>query len=339
MVDLRAVFFPFPIRLTRMVPPSGPLSPAPRDQASEDVSTDSSLQVRVIAFDIISAIGLLLLTAVFFTALLSPSVKRVSTWYTYILAWMAFCVTPFLVVGHQTQLDPPPSFVLCAIDSALMYASRPFAAFATLSLIIHLYLNVSSRLKHGEVRPEWIFALIIVPPILFLIIFLWTLILGVVRPDQVELEPGGFYCHLSDSLPANVGAALVACGTSLALVVEVFTAILLSRNWRAFRALQRRDEHVVSLSIIIRISVFGILPIIGLVLSFTTYIPNLVDRIFPVYNILLALLPTSAAIIFGSQMDLMRVWVFWRVAETSRKIELSPTTSTSSGSHILRQIK
>jgi hypothetical protein len=40
--------------------------------------------------------------------------------------------------------------------------------------------------------------------------------------------------------------------------------ILLSQHWRAFRALQRRDEHTVSLSIIIRVSVFAILPVIGL---------------------------------------------------------------------------
>ncbi|KAJ6552273.1 hypothetical protein DFH09DRAFT_1319318 [Mycena vulgaris] len=188
----------------------------PRDEAP----SDHSLQGMVMAFNVLSSIGLGLLVVIFLTAVLSPCVKRVSTWYTYILAWMAFCVTPLLVVGHQTHVDPPPSFASCVVDSALMYASRPFAGFATLSLILHLYLNVSSRLKHGDVQPCYIFCLIIVPPTLYLVMFLWILILGILNPDQVELEPGGFYCHLANPIPAIVGAGFVVFATSVALLIE-----------------------------------------------------------------------------------------------------------------------
>ncbi|KAJ7450859.1 hypothetical protein FB451DRAFT_716800 [Mycena latifolia] len=303
------------------------LSQVPRDQ---DDAADNYLQAMVAAFNIISIIGFVLLGAVFCTAVLSPNVHRVSTWYTYILAWMAFCITPFLVFGHQTHLDPPSSFASCVVDSALMYASRPLAAFATLSLILHLYNNVSSRLKQGHVHPNFVFALIVVPPTSYFFMFLWTLLLGIRNPHQVELEPGGFYCHLANSVPAIVGAALVVFATSIALLVEVLTAILLSRNWRAFRALQRRHEHAVSLSIIIRVSVFAILPMIGLGLSFTTYVPALMDNIFPIYNFILALLPTAAAIIFGSQMDLIRAWMFWRRENPALKINSGTTASTPS---------
>ncbi|KAJ7654114.1 hypothetical protein DFH06DRAFT_1203655 [Mycena polygramma] len=301
----------------------GRLAPARRVEAA------SSLQPWVMAYDIISAIGFMLLAAVFLTVVLSSSVKRVSTWYSYMVAWMIFCITPFLVIGHQTPLDAPPSFAPCVVDSAFMYASRPFAGFATLSLIVQLYLNVSRRLKHGQVRAEFVFVLLVVPPTLYLILFLWTLILGVLNPNQVELEPGGFYCHLDNQLPAIVCAAFVAFATSAALLIEVLTVVLLSRNWRAFRALQRRDEHAVSLSIIIRISVFAVLPIIGLVLSFTTYVPNLVDKIFPVYNLLLAALPAAAGIIFGSQMDIIHAWMFWRTKGQTTTSELALTKTLS----------
>jgi len=311
-----------------------PLAHARRDQAVSDSSSSSSLQAWVMAFNILSALGFMLIAVVFLTALLSPNVRRVSTWYSYMLAWMAFCVTPFLVIGHQTQFDPPPSFAPCVLDSALMYASRPFAAFATLSLILQLYLNVSTRLKRGEVRPEFVFVLLVVPPILYLIMFLWTFILGVVNPDQVKLEPGGFYCHIERSSPANVGACLVLFATSAALVIEVMIVILLSRNWRAFRSLQRREEHAVSLSIIVRVSVFAILPVVGLGLGFATYVPNLVDKIFPPYNLLLASLPTAAALIFGSQSDIMHVWMFWRVeGKTMTQLSLTTVDSYSSSKH------
>ncbi|KAJ7766393.1 hypothetical protein DFH07DRAFT_352700 [Mycena maculata] len=305
------------------------LARGPTGQAS--VPEDDSLQAWNIAFNILSALGFFLLTTVFLTALCSSRVKRVSTWYTYIVAWMVFCVPPFLIIGHQTPLDPPPSFAACVVDSALMYASRPFAAFATLALLLHLYLNVSTRLRNGQVRPEFVLALIVIPPISYLGMLLYTLLLGIHAPDQVQPEPQGFYCHISSTTPAIVGAALVVFGTTAALLVEVLTVILLWRNWCAFRALQRRDEHAVSLSIIIRISVFGTFPVIGLILSFTTYTPNLLDRIFPVYNIILALLPVAAGLIFGSQMDLIKVWMFWRAHEAPLKTEFGPTTSAGSG--------
>ncbi|KAJ7879164.1 hypothetical protein B0H13DRAFT_2667954 [Mycena leptocephala] len=306
------------------------LTHARRDQASQDVS-DSSLRIWVMVFNILSAMGFLALAAVFLTVILSPSVKRVSTWYSYIVAWMVFCITPFLVIGHQTHFDHPPSFAPCVVDSALMYASRPFAAFATLSLILQLYLNVSTRLNRGEVRPESVYALLVIPPMLYLIMFLWTFIRGIVIPDQVELEPGGFYCHLSGPLPAIVGGALVGLATTAALFVEVLIVTLLCRNWRAFRALQRCGDHGVSLSIIIRVSVFAILPIIGLALSFTAYVPNLVEKIFPSYNLLLASLPLAAAVIFGSQADILTVWMFWREDEKmTTKLSLTRIDSSSS---------
>ncbi|KAJ7683341.1 hypothetical protein B0H17DRAFT_1137830 [Mycena rosella] len=268
----------------------------------------------VTTFNALSLVGLVLLAIVFLTAVLSPSVKRVSTWYTYMLAWMVFSVTPFLVVGHQTSLDPPPAFTPCLVDSALMYASRPFAGLATLSLILHLYLIISSRLKQGDVHPHYVFGL------------------GIQNSYQVELEPGGFYCHLANPLPAIVGAAFVGFATSVALLVEG-EYIVRACSESAFidpASHEQCHEHPVSLSIIIRVSVFAILPIIGLGLSFTTYVPRFVDQIFPIYNFLLALLPAAAALIFGSQMDLLRVWMFWRTSHSELKLSSGLTASTSS---------
>ncbi|KAJ7622288.1 hypothetical protein FB45DRAFT_123834 [Roridomyces roridus] len=274
----------------------------------------------VLAFNILSLLGFLLLILVFLTACLSPTVKRVSTWYSYIISWTIFCITAFVVLGHQAPGDPPPSFALCVVDSALMYASRPFAGFATLALILHLYLNISTRLKNadGYVRREHVIALLGFPPAVYILMFLYTLILGIRTPDQVELEVGGFYCHIASQTPAIVGAALVVLGTSVSLIIEVLIAILLSRNWRAFRALQRCNEHTVSLSIILRVSIFGLIPAVGLILTFATYEQTLQNRIWSTYNILIALLPLAAALVFGSQWDLIKVWMFWRRSRVSR---------------------
>jgi len=172
------------------------------------------------AFNILSGLGFVSLAVVFFTALLSPSVKRVSTWYSYILAWMIFCIPPFLVIGHQTPFEPPPSFAPCAIGTAMMYASRPFAAFGSLSLILQLYLCICTGLKRGQVRPQTVLVLLVIPPVLYLIILLWTSILGITNPEQVALAHGGFYCGLNIKSPAIVGACLVVLATTASLVIE-----------------------------------------------------------------------------------------------------------------------
>ncbi|KAJ7237375.1 hypothetical protein C8J57DRAFT_1568483 [Mycena rebaudengoi] len=282
---------------------------------------------------------------------------------------MAFCIAPFPVIGHQTHADPPPSFALCVVSSALMYASRPLqvhifardsgpsfetifsAALGTLSLILQLYLNVSTRI---EVRQGSVFVLLVIPQILYFITFFATLLLGIVKPTQVKLEPGGFYCHVevAHSLPAVIIACFVLFATVACVVIEAMIMFLLSRNWRAFRALQIHDEHTFSFSIIIRVSVFAFLPLIGLGLSFTTYVPHLVQKIFPPYNLLLASyvfsfyalpilylglhpqVPTAAALIFGSQTDIVHVWMFWRVeGKPMTQLTLTTMNSDCSGIH------
>ncbi|KAJ6453554.1 hypothetical protein C8R45DRAFT_1223142 [Mycena sanguinolenta] len=293
------------------------LTPARRDLAVSDISY--SLQVWIMAFNILSALGFVSLAIVFFTALLSPSVKRL---------WMVFCIPPFLVIGHQTPFEPPPSFAPCAIGSAMMYASRPFAAFGSLSLILQLYLCICTGLKRGQVRPHIVLVLLVIPPVLYLIILLWTSILGITNPEQVALAHGGFYCGLNIESPAIFGACLVVLATTASLVIEVMIMILLCRHWRAFRALQRRDEHAVSLSIVIRISVFAILPVIGLILSFLTYDAKLLDNVWPPYNLLLASFPVTAAVIFGSQTDIVRVWMFWRVEGKTKIITVDSNGSS-----------
>ncbi|KAF7366963.1 hypothetical protein MSAN_00955000 [Mycena sanguinolenta] len=335
--SLQSLLPPAGSRPAAMVAPFEFLTHPRRDPAvsSASPSFSSSLRTWIMVYNILSGLGLISLAVIFLTALLSPTVRRVSTWYGYMIAWMAMCIPPFLVIGHQAPgQEPSPAFAPCALDAALMYASRPFAAFGTLSLLSQLYLHVSTRLKRGQIRPEFVFVFLSIPPILYLLMFLWTFILGIANPDLVELEPGGFYCHINIISPAIVGACLVVFATSAALVIEALIVILLCRNWRAFRSLQRcdRDGNAVSLNIIIRISVFAIMPVIGLILSFLTYNAALVDDIWLPYNLLIASMPAGAALIFGSQTDIVRVWMFWRKPKSDGKTELSLTTVDSNAS-------
>ncbi|KAF7331286.1 hypothetical protein MKEN_00005700 [Mycena kentingensis (nom. inval.)] len=288
----------------------------------------------ITAFNVLSTTGFFLLLAILLTAALSRSVYRVSTWYTYMLAWMVFCITPFPMLGHQTRLDAPPAWGTCLADAALMYASRPYAGFATLALLLQLYVTVKTRIQRTQIPRYFVPILMILPPVSWIALVLAIVITGIRNPTLVELEPGGFYCHLSSPAPAVAVASLISLVGISILTVQILTFRLLRAHWRAFRALQYPSDDAaprdVSLSIILRVSTFALLPFVGFVLSFLTYVPRLVPRIFGPYNIVLACLPVAAALIFGSQTDVIDGWAsVLRINRIGAKVATGASTEKS----------
>jgi len=69
-----------------------------------------------------------------------------------------------------------------------------------------------------------------------------------------------------------------------------------------------------SITMVIRVLVFSSLGVLSLVMAVAWVIAYSHDQAF---DIILALLPVSAFLVFGSQMDLVRVWMFWRQPRTS----------------------
>ncbi|KAJ7170730.1 hypothetical protein C8R43DRAFT_63503 [Mycena crocata] len=72
------------------------------------------------------------------------------------------------------------------------------------------------------------------------------------------------------------------------------------QNWTAFQRLRVRSNNAVSLPLMIRVSLFGFLPMVAMAISSMSFFPS-----SPIgeakTNLTIACLPAAAAVIFGTQ--------------------------------------
>ncbi|PPQ69979.1 hypothetical protein CVT25_001531 [Psilocybe cyanescens] len=92
-------------------------------QTNEQVNDVKPISTQFIrAFDIIYLIGLLSLLAILITACTSSRIRRLSTWYTFLLAWIFEALSKLLLVGQQTS-PVSPRFGLCVVQASFINAT------------------------------------------------------------------------------------------------------------------------------------------------------------------------------------------------------------------------
>ncbi|KAF9060334.1 hypothetical protein BDP27DRAFT_1339819 [Rhodocollybia butyracea] len=254
--------------------------------------------------------GFLSVTGITLLATFSRRIQRSLTWYNFMLGWVVWCISFSLLIGQQT--GGCPAFGLCLFQAALVYAGPPANAFATVAIILQLYFQTTARLNNAK-NPQWQTTLIsVAPPSLYILIFALIIVFGFLNPSQIQRDTTGMFCGISSGVPTQIGAALVASLSIIMLFFEVKTFTLLYRNWAMFRHIRaetKNSVNSVSLTMIIRVSVFSFLPILALgisLVSATSTSSNLA-------HISTASLPGAAALIFGTQRDVLSVLMFWRI--------------------------
>ncbi|PPQ79046.1 hypothetical protein CVT25_002355 [Psilocybe cyanescens] len=122
------------------------------DSLVELLQRDEQVDVKPIgthfiaAFDSLYLVSLLSLLAIFSTACASPRIRRFSTWYTFLLAWIFEAVSKLLLVGQQTS-PIPPQFGICVAQASLINAIPVLCAFYAVTYILQTYLTVMAILK------------------------------------------------------------------------------------------------------------------------------------------------------------------------------------------------
>lgn len=76
-----------------------------------------------VAFNTIEIIGLIGALVIISTAVLSPSIHRLSTWYLVLGSGAAYSFSMLLLAMAHGQTGPDPTFSLCVVQSALIYSS------------------------------------------------------------------------------------------------------------------------------------------------------------------------------------------------------------------------
>ncbi|KAF4581370.1 hypothetical protein EYR40_002958 [Pleurotus pulmonarius] len=159
--------------------------------------------------------------------------------------------------------------------------------------------------------------LIVAPYVVHLIICIEVLVLGLRRRELVTRDKTHMFCHLDSALPAYVTGSVVICAIVIAMAFVASTAIHIRKHMAASRLFQGQQVANIQ-KMVIRFAIFTVLPVFGLALSVAQVSARPTGVADGILTIAIGTLPAGAALIFGTQSDLMRVWCFWRRSTMSK---------------------
>jgi len=280
------------------------------------------------AFISLNIIGLILFSLIVISALIAQlrGGSRHATFFNFCFAWIIFCISYSLMYLAGQKGARPPDHALCVAQSALVYSAPLLASSATITLVTHLMINILMVLATSpdKIRSSLIsVALVIFPWVIWMAVFVGVLFFGINHATLVQLSPNGTFCVLAESnLPKLTSIwATIAC--TVLVAEEVIIGILLYRHRDVFSGVSQ------SFTMAIRMGIFSILGLagIGVALVYTITKHRGIQ-----FDILIAAISPAAAIIFGSQKDILRVWIFWKTYQPE------PVSEAISGSAVLSTI-
>ncbi|KAF8811666.1 hypothetical protein BYT27DRAFT_6439100 [Phlegmacium glaucopus] len=255
----------------------------------------------IIAYDVLYIFGLLFLSAILCTAWFSSPIRRSTAWYSFNCAWALSCIGYLLILGHQT--GPLPGHVHCLFQAMLIYAVPALNALTFVAFMLEILLTISSL---SLIFRTTMIIFYFVPYGVFAGILIEVLILGLLNPRAVLRKPDGYFCHMSIRIPLFITSTIVICSAIASLILGVCIVLKCRSHWRARETLLIRSDTPFGL--VLRLGGLGLCSILSVGLGMVHEMVNL-DNVF---SLSLAVLPTLVGIIFVSQGDILRVWMFWR---------------------------
>jgi len=201
----------------------------------------------------------------------------------------------------------------------LTYAVSPFACATALGLVIQLFFNVKKTLSGQTVRGEryWRIILLISPYIIFTILIVESTVISL-----ADLDPkfsAVSYCSLENHIPGRITSAIDTMLVIPILVLNFIIYLHFRKHW----AMLRSGSFTSMFARVSAFTLFGLISVIIGVIFFTDSSSNagLIEL-----DIILALMPVAAVIIFGTHKDLLQFWMFWRKSDRQSP---SPTRRTN----------
>ncbi|KAJ3825401.1 hypothetical protein F5880DRAFT_244377 [Lentinula raphanica] len=252
--------------------------------------TTNSLRISFIwLYNGLQIFGFIAVAGLTITAFFSSHIKRAPIWYMFMLGWVWWCISYFALVGQQTGAHCP-AFGYCLVQAAMIYAGPPANACATLAILLELYLSIRATFAQATRNCRWKHR-----------------VYGVIHPEQVQRSETGMHCNIADVIPSSISAILVAIFSIVMLCFEFKTFIILYKNWLVNRQSRTPKQNVLPTGMIVRVSLFSFLPILALVLSILAATSTRSSETEQVISaIVTASLSGAAALIFGTQRDLLR---------------------------------
>ncbi|KAJ7773346.1 hypothetical protein B0H16DRAFT_1512058 [Mycena metata] len=261
-----------------------------------------------VAFDILIMLALVLLIAMLLPALLSRSVHRMKTWFNLVVVCIVYCISFLLLLGHQSGPEPP--LQLCIFQAGLIYAGPTAVAAAGFVFVVELYLRLSSTLSASQVNERHVTVLLCISPLAHSIVFWVAIFTGISEGgSRVQRGPGGLYCDIASSTPTLTNGISVIVFVLMMIVVEIYTVVYLFRKRSALKVVEP-VEGSFPLSLFIRTACYTLAGALSIILVVILNSPGSEKAIFE--SDFMAIIPLFVALVFGSQRDIIGVYMFWK---------------------------
>ncbi|KAF9554256.1 hypothetical protein CPC08DRAFT_193755 [Agrocybe pediades] len=263
-------------------------------------------KTAIILFDVASLAGLVLLTAVFLTALVSSKAARTPTWFAFIGSSIALSATNILIMRHQAGTEP--SNWACFLQAVLIYPEVVWNTHTGAALLLQVYLSIVS-IQKSQVLPQkcvaWV--LIAYPIVVTLILLVLSTIMAGLHPSAVKRDSSGMRCHLEETpnIVFYTAISLAILGVAIIVVFEVLVISKFLRNRQALK--EGMIESKLSPAMVMRLTLFNAGIFIAIVMSVFVFKDVLASA--SANNMAMAILPLGGGIIFGTQRDILTVWV------------------------------
>ncbi|KAH8813945.1 hypothetical protein DL96DRAFT_1821148 [Flagelloscypha sp. PMI_526] len=263
----------------------------------------------IVAYDALLVVGFYATGILVLTAAFSSRVQRSWNWYMAMIFWNLFCVEHLLLLTRQT--GPQPPHTLCLIQAGFVYAAPATSAIAMACLILQFYVTLLEVLLQRRGLEKLVSQILLFfPPLVFIGVFISSLIIGLRHPKLVARGPVQLYCHVMDPFLPNF-ASSIGCFAVLAMIIfEALACCILCRRWQLIKNMKTSVRSAVSLTTLIRFGLFTIGPATGVFVTTSRMGPRPQDSLTGAF--VEASYPLWAALTFGTQTDIISVWMFWR---------------------------
>ncbi|KAL0958238.1 hypothetical protein HGRIS_000394 [Hohenbuehelia grisea] len=264
-------------------------------------------------FNVTRILGLVLLVVISSTAYFAR-LRRLSTWFHLHLTWIMYCITGLLNLGHQSGPEPP--FSLCLFQAMMIPSTAALTMCACLTFSIELYQLVAYALQGRLIKATFRLWLFVIPYVAHFIVSVLVLVIGLKTPAIITRQHNLMFCRIESRIPVIVSSSVTACATMVAFFYIGLTARLLHRNWHATALFNLKHDMQIR-AMFIRFSIFSVWPAAALVVSILTICAG--QKAFEaesnkssVLDVSEGFAPLFFAVIFGTQTDILRSWVFWK---------------------------
>ncbi|KAJ7678865.1 hypothetical protein DFH06DRAFT_499768 [Mycena polygramma] len=265
-------------------------------------------RIPTYVFNFLAATGFFLLLATVVPAAVSPSIHRSKTWFSMIISWMVYAASYMLILGHQLGPEPPRG--ICGLQMLFIYACPPLTAISGLAFIVDVHLRIKNALFSSRVDHKYTSVLLVIPWASFVAVAAEALI-AVRDFSEIQRDPNHMYCHSIINVQTQITAIICVLGLGAALGLEIWTSVILYRNWLLFRHLSTSMSDL-RLSSLIRVLVFTIMTSTGLGLGAYVTGQGVGKERLAIWSALLPILPVLCGIAFGTQKDIVYCLMFWK---------------------------